>query len=174
MQGSLLPAKEKNPYRKSGLQIWQNFFRHICGYKEKLESVGTFGFVAFKYRTSLASTFLSRLMFYQHRLRRNPMYWHWQEVAFGKLHFSLDNHPTSGCVKQISISAFISSHLVKPTAKSYPVSNGTNLRNSLLSPLQKNPNLLHVHITGPRLPLQRSGWARPSDAVPGAEERAWI
>ena len=67
------------------------------------------------------------------------MYQHWQEVAFGKLHFSLDSWLTSGCVKQISISVFISSHFVKSTAKSYPVANGTNLRKFFLSPLQ-NPS----------------------------------
>lgn len=66
------------------------------------------------------------------------MYWHWQEVAFGTLHFSLDSRLTSGCVKQISISIFIPSHFVKSTAKSYPASNGTNLINSFLSSLQKN------------------------------------
>lgn len=69
------------------------------------------------------------------------MYRHWQEVAFGKLRFSLGSRTTSGCVKQISISIFISSHFVKSTAKSYPVSNGTNLKNSFLSPLQTLPPL---------------------------------
>lgn len=36
-QDSLLPEKEKFPYRESELQILQSFFRQICGYKEKLE-----------------------------------------------------------------------------------------------------------------------------------------
>lgn len=50
---------------------------------------GTFGFVAFQCRTSLISTFLSWLMFYQHRFMRKLMHWHWQEVVFGKFLFSL-------------------------------------------------------------------------------------
>lgn len=87
VQDPLLLGKEKFPYRKSGLQILQGFFRQICGCKEKLELSSYIWLCSLQTEDLTRFPLLSWLMSYQHRLRRSPVYRHWQEVAFGKLHF---------------------------------------------------------------------------------------